>query len=335
MTEKLGTREPRGGNAATSTPPRRRQSVRRTTTHDCWRRDGLSGPVLLSARGRVLYTAADGRAEVIDAARIEATAESLHGVLTAITMEPAHPGAAQAIGLSMLGGFRRAMEAAMPGEAASHSVRFQLLDDLPAAILGSGRALRAAGIGLARGDRPPPVDLCAGWAAGGTLLAGLDDFGPPLHVGPVAPDVLPQDDPLAWHEIAALPPHGTRRARRLDLWREDGKTWAESFFRDSHVDADGVETVVHEWTVRAELDPQTRTFLSSSARMGPLPYPECPGAGASASRLGGMAFDGLRRSVSKTFTGPSTCTHLNDTLRSMEDVGALIDRLQAQVGAEA
>jgi hypothetical protein len=47
-----------------------------------------------------------------------------------------------------------------------------------------------------------------------------------------------------------------------------------------------------------------------------------------------MPFDGLRRTVSKTFTGPSTCTHLNDTLRSMEDVGALMDRLQAQVAAE-
>jgi hypothetical protein len=291
--------------------------------------------VLLSARGRVLYTGGDGRAEVVDAARVEATAESLQGVITAITTEPHHPGVAGGVGVSVLGGFRSAMEKALPGEATSHTVRFQLLDDLPAAILGSGRALRAAGIGIARSGRPPPVDLCAGWAAGGTLLAGLDDFGPPFQAGPVAPRVSPKDDPLAWHEIEPLPLHGTRRARRLDLWREDGKTWADCFFRDSHVDGEGTETVVHEWGVRAELDPRTRTFVSSVTRAGPLPYPECPGAGASAGRLAGMPFDGLRRTVRKTFTGPSTCTHLNDTLRSMEDVGALIDRLQAHVEAEA
>jgi hypothetical protein len=335
MTEKLDTSERRGGDAATSTPLRRPHSLRRTTTHDCRRRDGLSGPVILSARGRDLYTAADGRAQVIDAVRLEAAAEALHGPITAITAEPSHPGLAAVVGVSVLGGFRSAVDKALPEEAASHAVRSQLLDDLPAAILGSGRALRAAGIGIVRSSRPPPVDLCAGWAAGGTLLAGLDDFGPPFHIGPPAPDVLPEDDPVAWHEVEPLPQHGTRRARRLDVWREDGKTWADCFFRDSHVDGEGVERVVHEWSVRAELDPRTRTFVSSATRTGPLPYPECPGAGASATRLAGMPFDGLRRAVRKTFTGPSTCTHLNDTLRSMEDVGTLIDMLQARVDAEA
>jgi hypothetical protein len=33
--------------------------------------------------------------------------------------------------------------------------------------------------------------------------------------------------------------------------------------------------------------------------------------------------------VRDTFTGPTTCTHLNDTLRSLEDVGALLEHLGA------
>jgi hypothetical protein len=45
-----------------------------------------------------------------------------------------------------------------------------------------------------------------------------------------------------------------------------------------------------------------------------------------------MSVDGLRREVRKTFVGPSTCTHLNDTLRSFEDVGALLARLRATTG---
>jgi hypothetical protein len=325
----------RGGDAAISTPPRRPGSLRRTTTHDCHRRDGLSGPVILVALGRDLYTAADGRAEAIEAARVDASTEYLQGGLSTISMEPSHPGVDDLVGVSVLGGFRGAVEKAMPGEGASCSVRAQLLDDLPAAILGSGRALRAAGIALARNGRAPPVDICAGWAAGGTLLAGLDEFGPPFHDGPAAPDVLSQDDPLAWHAFEPLRLHGTRRARRLDVWQEGGRTWAECFFRDSHVDGEEVTKVVHEWGVRAELDPQTRTFRSGATRSGPLPYPECPGAGASAGRLAGMPFDGLRRAVRKTFTGPSTCTHLNDTLRSMEDVGVLFDKLRARIAAEA
>jgi hypothetical protein len=62
--------------------------------------------------------------------------------------------------------------------------------------------------------------------------------------------------------------------------------------------------------------------------MGPLPYPECPGAAASARRLVGAPVDGVRRSVRSTFVGPTTCTHLNDTLRVMEDACALLAALR-------
>jgi hypothetical protein len=126
-----------------------------------------------------------------------------------------------------------------------------------------------------------------------------------------------------------LPVHSTRRLRRLDIWEEGGLGRADCFFRDSHIDLDGVEKIVHEWRLLALFDPVARTFLSSEAETGPLPYPECPRAAASADRLAGMPIDGMRRAVPKAFTGPSTCTHLNDTFRAMEDVGALLDALKA------
>jgi hypothetical protein len=157
----------------------------------------------------------------------------------------------------------------------------------------------------------------------------MTHLGPPLNVGPRAPQIEPDHEPLGWHHSAPLPSHSTRRRRRLDLWEEDDRVWVDCFFRDTHIDADGRETVVHEWSVWAELDPMRRCFLSGGARVGPLPYPECPGAGASARRLAGMPFEGLRRKVRASFVGPSTCTHLNDTYRSMEDVGALLDALRS------
>ena len=54
-----------------------------------------------------------------------------------------------------------------------------------------------------------------------------------------------------------------------------------------------------------------------------LPYVECPSAAASAARLAGQDLDALRERVRADFVGTTTCTHLNDLLRSLEDVRAL------------
>ena len=133
----------------------------------------------------------------------------------------------------------RALDRALPNERARGTVRGQLLDDLPMAILLSGRVLRAAGVGLPRRDPKGalPVDICAGWVADGTLISGMTDFGPPLHVGPVADEIESARDRLGWHEHDALPPNSTRRRRRIDVWREGDVAAVECFFRDSHVDA--------------------------------------------------------------------------------------------------
>jgi len=216
----------------------------------------------------------------------------------------------------------------MPNERVSGSVRYQLLDDLPTALMLSGRVLRAEGLGLNMNPSQLPIDICAGWATGSTLLAGLTEKGPPLHLGPVAPPLKPADDILGWHQFGSLEPNATRRHRRLDIWEDGQAGHVEGFFRDSFADADGAETVVHEYTVHALVDPGTSRFITCAADAGPLPYPECPSAVASAQRLDGLSVGGLRRSVRDDFVGPSTCTHLNDTLRSLEDVGALLRLLR-------
>jgi hypothetical protein len=319
----------------TSTPPRRRSSVRRTTTHDCTRPDGLDGPVTVVATGRDLLTRADGSTTVLDAARLDVQAKYLEGTFLAIAADPPAPGLAGLVGTSFHRGFRPGIETAIPGESASHSVRFQLLDELPAAVFASGRALRAAGMVITLDGGPAKlsprqIDLCAGWRDGGAAVLGYTEQGPPLNIGSLAPDVEAGDDPVAWHEHEPLPPHGTCRRRRLDLWEDDGVVQVECFFRDHHVDADGVATVVHEWTLHATLDPDTRTFTAAEAQQGPLPFADCLVTPASAHRLAGRSVDGLRRSVPKEFAGPTTCTHLNDTFRSLEDAGALLDALRTE-----
>ena len=56
-----------------------------------------------------------------------------------------------------------------------------------------------------------------------------------------------------------------------------------------------------------------------------LPWQECPSAAASGSRLVGADIRELRSLVRDGFAGTSTCTHLDDALRSLEDVAALLD----------
>jgi Protein of unknown function (DUF2889) len=54
------------------------------------------------------------------------------------------------------------------------------------------------------------------------------------------------------------------------------------------------------------------------------PWAECPAAVASAERLWGTTFDDLRLRVRRELVGTASCTHLNDTLRSLADLGALL-----------
>jgi DUF2889 family protein len=311
---------------ASATPPRRPGSVRRTTTHDSSRLVGLLGPITVAARGRDLHTGPDGSTRVVDEARLDVHVDGTDRSIAAIDGDPAHPGLQDLVGIRVSVGFRKAVSDALPGERTSRSVRFQLLDDLPTALLVSGHAVHRAGVEfLRRGPVLQHPDLCAGWVTDGTLLRGRDENGrPPRHKGPEAPSVESDDDAHAWHDFDALPAHGMRRRRRIDVWHERGLGHVNAFFRDSHFDDDRVETIVHEYTVHATVDLPTSTFLSCDADAGQLPYAECLNAPASARRLAGAPVDGLRGWVRDTFVGPTTCTHLNDTLRALEDVGALL-----------
>lgn len=339
MTTVADSRPSSSPGPARSTPVRRPGSVRRTTTHDSTRPDGLDGRVVVVARGRDLLTRDDVSTVELDAARVEIVAGPfLDGTLRHVATDPPHEGVASLAGRSAYAGFRRAVDEVFPGERDSGSVRYQLFDDLPTALMLSGRVLRAEGVGFGSSSEGPslaerkeghgpPIDMCAGWVAGGAAVAGYSDQGPPLFPAPDAPEVVPDDDPLAWHEHPALPPHATRRRRRLDLWRDGGLLQLDSFFRDSHVDGAGRESVVHEYSVRAEVDLDTLEVVHCHAEWGELPFPECPGALASAARVVGESTSGLRRHVLKTMVGPATCTHLNDQLRSFEDAGALLRML--------
>jgi Protein of unknown function (DUF2889) len=316
--EVAGPRDP-----ATSTPPRRPGSVRRTSTVDMLRPDGWAGDLLLVGRARDLVTTASG-AEVVATAAVEARADATR-TLRELRTSPVVDGSDALIGGPVASGFRARLEAAAPGHRDARTPLFLLLDELPVAALVSGYAMQRTGeIGrIPAASYTYNVDQCSGWRAGGALMVVLSEKGAvPMTIGPVAPDLQPPDDELAWHPFGPLPPNGMRRRRRLDVVAGHGLE-IDAMFRDSYMGPDGTESIVHEYSFSGSVDPDTLRMLDAHARPRVLPYVECPAAAASAGSLAGMPVAELRRRVRQELTGISTCTHLNDLLRSLADIGAL------------
>ncbi|MFN8019352.1 MAG: DUF2889 domain-containing protein [Acidimicrobiales bacterium] len=111
----------------------------------------------------------------------------------------------------------------------------------------------------------------------------------------------------------------------------------EAYFRDSYrppahpSDGDGAEgtrpEALHEYTLTATVDRATHRILSAEATAHTLPWPECPGALASAGRSVGLTVEEVADRVRADFTGTSTCSHLNDQLRSLAGLAALLPAL--------
>lgn len=309
-------------NPVAGTPPRPAGSVRRTTAVDQQWGD-VGRPQRATGSGRDLLTRTDGTTEVLDEARL-AVAITAEGTVADVDSDPCHQGLTELVGAPARAGFRARVAEALPDHRHRTTVLYQLLDDLPLAML-----IGSYGVTREHPDwNLPPhaaqrlTDVCAGWVRGGTMLGALADTGTfPVPVGPSAPS-LASADPLAWHDLPAMAPRSVRRVRRLDLIAGDPLT-LQVYFRDSHRGADGTVDVLHEYTLEAAVDPGSLEVRSSSARAHTLPWPECPGAVASAGRVVGRRVDELADLVAAEFVGTSTCTHLNDVLRSVAAVATL------------
>ena len=317
-------------NPVTALPPRRPGSVRRTTTID-QRRTEPGGPMSVVASGRDLRTAADGTTTVLDEVVVRAELDAA-GTITELSAEPPEPGLEQLVGAHSSRGFRGKVDAALPAHRDRATVLHQLLDDFPMAALISnyGSSREQEDFELPPESAERLADLCAGWAREATMMGALEASGIfPIPIGPPAPDLVDADDPLAWHELEPMATRSVRRRRRLDLEvGPDGSLHVDVHFRDSHLGAgDEPEDVLHEYTLDGTVDAETLVVLTSEATARTLPWPECPGAVVSAPRVVGERVTDLRPLVHADFTGTTTCTHLNDVLRSLAGVANLAGHL--------
>ena len=314
------------------TPPRPPGSIRRTSSIDTVRPDGLAGRLIMTARARDLVTT--DRDTVLDEVHVTFDLDP-NGVVRGVDTRSANSDLRDLVGLSVGPGFRANALAAHPELAETEPLLNLVVDDLPGAALVSGYArLHSDEMGeMAAGAMERRADMCAGWVSDGVMMTSIRERGRvPTPIGPPSPPLTRDDDQMAWHRLDPLPPNATRRVRRIDVapHGDTGLLAVDSMFRDSHFGEGSSETSVHEYAVEATVQADTRVITSITATPHVLPWVECPNAIDSAKRLVGVQLDDLRHRVRSSFTGPSTCTHLNDTLRSLEDVAGLLARLPDQ-----
>jgi hypothetical protein len=305
---------------------RRPGSIRRTSHIDMlFVEEGLR----LKGAARDLLTLTTADARVAGYAEVDATVGP-DGRLVELRTTPDLPGAEALHGLAVRAGFRDALAAALPEEVAAGTPLALLLDDLPVATLISGYALLYGGmLPVSTPGHAPKADICSGWREGGTMMVSIHaGEGVPVTIGPAAPQVVEERavDPLGWHTIGDLPPGAMRRRRLIDVLAGD-ELEVTAMFRDTHVDEHGEQTVLHEYALTAGVDPVSGEFTRSAAVPRVLPWVECPVAASSADRLVGVEVGDVRDHVRAHLRGTSTCTHLNDLLRSLGDVGTLAAQL--------
>jgi hypothetical protein len=296
------------------------------------RDEGSLDPIYLNGKARDIWTDDVGDVSEMGAAGLSATIELIARVVRHVEVTPPVAAVAHLSGAPAMSGFRATADKAAPELRATRDLRYTLLDDVPVATLISGHALSASGLlgDVGKSGYLPVADQCAGFATGGLLMNSFEAGDPAIVTGPEAPDLDHGSDPLAWHLVEPLAPQAMRRRRRIDVFEDDaGRMGIDAMFRDTYVRTDGVETIIHEYTLTATVDPDTRVIIESAATPRVLPWQECPGAVASAERITGMTLKDLHFRVRQELFGTSTCTHLNDLLRSVADAETLIERVRA------
>ncbi len=315
-------------NPRPETPPRVPGSMRRTSTTDIKFPDGIGGTVVVDIRGRDLRTDDSGDAAVVDELELRISFEPWTASIVDVDIVNA-PAALRALDGQPTRGLSRRIAELLPEDAARRSLCYSVLEDFGGAQLVSGYAgLRARPIDLVPEHAELAIasqgDACVGWALDGAAIAHLRDSGQhAVPIGPAAPP-LENNDAFAWHAYAPLPRGSVRRCRRTDVFPDPADSsalCAEHHLRDTYADVDG-EIVMHEYVVAATFD-RDRCVESVEVDVRVLPWRECPGAAVSAQRIVGMTLDDLAARVRAELKGPTTCTHLNSTLRTLADVHAL------------
>jgi hypothetical protein len=243
--------------------------LRRTSTIDVARPEGMGGPRRIDARARDAV-GRDGGWAVLGDAGLEGVVDP-DGVLLTVQVSGSDGSEAALVGAVVGPGFRGRAAQAFPHDRAHGTLRWTLLDDLPPTMLVSNYARLRAGYQppwIAEGGHPPKVDICSGWQAKGAMIGMAEREGrQPVTLGPSAPRLDVAGEPDAWHAVEPLPSTGSRRRRRLDVAidNDDHLLVVDAMFRDTYAQGPDDEIIVHEYGVRARVHRGSLTVVDAVA----------------------------------------------------------------------
>ena len=321
-------------DTANPAPPRTANSVRRTMSIDVTWPNGEQGDRLFVGRCRDYFTPADGgKGKVLDEAEYRATLGS-DKTITSITATPAPAKIGSLVGVRGGNHLRLFIKETMPELIAEGAPIYLPLDDISGTSLVSAFAwsrwhgdweerMRA---NFKPGEleklMEERVNVCWGLQAGNTGMSG----GARRDVAEAdAGDVRNPADPEGWHELFENEGPGFRRARRIDVQRDDaaGLIRIEAAFQDSTKRRELGRGAIHEYNISATADLVSGKLLTLTPEARILPFGECPGAVHNTQRLIGRSLSDIREAVLEQLRGPQGCTHLNDALRALAEVPKL------------
>lgn len=324
---------------ANPAPVRPAGSVRRTCSIDVSWPDGEGGDRLFIGRVRDYLTpAGGGMGTVLDQAEYRATLDQ-EKLIRSITATPAPAGIEKLVGVRGGNHLRLFIKDNMPKLIAEGAPIYLALDDISGTALVSAfawsqwhedwadRIRQSMPEGQFQNLMDQRLNVCWGLQAGNS---GVSNDGPPRNVADAdAGDVRNPADPLGWHQLPDNDGPGFRRARRIDVWRDDaaGLIRIDAAFQDSAARKDTGRVAIHEYCVRASADPATGELITLEPEARILPFWECPGAMANTQRLIGSRLCDIRDTVLNELRGPQGCTHLNDALRALAEVPLLVRKL--------
>lgn len=319
---------------ANPAPVRPRGSVRRTSSIDVAWPDGIEKDRLLVGRARDLLTPAVGAPRVLAEGRFEARLAE-DKTITAIHADQPGPDLSHLVGERGGGHLRLVLRESLPQLAARSDPLYLVLDDISGSALVSAFAWSQwypdwAGkfrerIGAEEHDKlmAQRINVCWGLQEGNSGVRG--DVVPKNVADADAGTLRNPADPDGWHELAELDGPGFRRARRIDVVRDEqaGVIRIDSAFQDSAKRRDGGRVAIHEYRLKATADLETLEILALEPEARILPFSECPGAIHNTARLVGRKLPAIRDDVLALLRGSEGCTHLNDALRALADVPRL------------
>lgn len=302
--------------------------MRRTSTVDMTWPDGFGTQLRLDGNARDAVTVDPADPPItVDAANASVGIGS-NRTIEDIRADPDREGLQLLVGSRGGGHLRGALDECLPGERTAGTPLYLLLDDISGCSLIAGFAWSRWRDDWKQPNRRPAnfsmEGVCIGFAPGSSALDETPGSG--QRTQPVGPVVHP-DDPHGWHQLPELPDVSMRRARRIDVWREDGVIRIDSAFQDSAGDPAGGRIAIHEYGLRATADFETLELLTVEPDARILPFMECPSAVGTAGVVVGTALGDLRAAVLERLSKTNGCTHLNDALRALAEVPVLLGHL--------